>query len=102
MTSIEEKSLKTQVKLLEEIKECDTMILYYTRWEVSKLLGELFKSSKNKEQEFIEVSSESYWELVSLLNNIEIGSKTFSNVNPSLGIRLREKEQKLEILNSLS
>lgn len=102
MTSIEEKSLKTQLKLLEEIKECDLMILHYVRWEVSKSLEEVFESSKNRTEESIEISLESYKKLVKLLNNIGIHSKTFKNLDNGLAIHQEKKEMKLEIYNSLS
>lgn len=106
MTEIEEKSLKTQLKLSEEIHNADRMIIHLVRSSGRQLLQTISQKSYLKEgQTTVELTVEEFTNIRVFLARLSEQSPNseFGRINDDMvSTYLQEKETKMNILRMLS
>jgi CHAD domain-containing protein len=102
MTEIEEKSLKAQLTLLEDIKEADNMIIHIVQSTVAQLYSDVVDYISIKEgQETVELKVEDFNKIRKVLKQLR-NQDGFGELNSWIREKYIEpKKEKLKILSML-
>ncbi len=102
MTKLEEKNLKTQIELLEEIVQADDMILHLVQSESRSVLKEVIEPKMFMEegQKTVEISAEEFTKLRLIL--ARLSEKNFEELNSYIKESyIDPKKQNKKILSML-